>query len=230
MDYWVTYHEHYLNMNKKLDSKSYEKTNITAIERFLPSDKNAKLLDVGCGVGLLVYGLMKKGYMQVEGIDISKAQIDFAMANAPKKMKIYAADALEFLHNKSGLYDQIYLIDVVEHIKKKKLKEFLKPITQSLKPGGSIVIRTPNMANLFGIYSRYLDMTHETAFTEYSLIQIMTALGAKRYEFSKRSSADHWLRIIYSWFRDIILTCIFRLENRAVPLSYDMNLLMVFYF
>jgi 2-polyprenyl-3-methyl-5-hydroxy-6-metoxy-1,4-benzoquinol methylase len=230
MDYSQTYQQHYQNMNKNLNSESYEKYEMRCIDAYLPANKDARLLDIGCGVGLFVYYLQKKGYSNIEGIDISQGQIDFANANAGVKLKLQTASSNQFLADKVGLYDQIYLMDVLEHIRKEDLTKFLSPIIKALKSGGSLVIRTPNMANPLGSYSRYMDMTHETGFTEHSLIQLISSIGPANHTIVRLSSADHWLRKVYGFFRDCVLTCLYRLGNRVVPSCFDANLLMVFYF
>lgn len=231
MNYSQTYQQHYQKINKNLNSASYEKYEMKCVDAYLPENKEARLLDIGCGVGLFVYYLQKKGYANIEGIDISQGQIDFAAANAGVKLKLQAADPIRFLADKAGFYDQIYLMDVLEHVTKEKLAEFLSPVIKALKPGGSLVIRTPNMANPLGAYSRYIDMTHETGFTEHSLVQLMSTIGTfVNCKIVRRSSAGHWLQKIYGVFRDSVLKCVYRLGNRVVPACFDANLLMIFYF
>lgn len=66
--------------------------------RFLPKDKNAKIIDVGCGNGSFVWWLRQIGYQNVEGIDISKEQVESASKLNIKN--IFQADLREFLNNK----------------------------------------------------------------------------------------------------------------------------------
>ena len=51
------------------------------IKSMLPSLKNKKILDLGCGDGNMTEYFMKKGAKKVVGIDISKNMIDTANKN-----------------------------------------------------------------------------------------------------------------------------------------------------
>ena len=44
---------------------------------FMPRQKEARILDVGCGTGHFLYYLAKKGYDNYLGIDLSPQQVDF---------------------------------------------------------------------------------------------------------------------------------------------------------
>ena len=50
---------------------------------------------------------------------------------------------------------------------------------QALKEGGSVIIKTPSMANPFSLMNRYIDITHELGFTEHSLKEVLDIAGFK---------------------------------------------------
>lgn len=66
---------------------------------------------------------------------------------------------------------------VLEHIPKKVIVKALELVHKSLRKGGIFIVKVPNMANPFGLYSRYIDITHETGFTEYSLYEVLNVAG-----------------------------------------------------
>lgn len=140
---------------------------------FLPADKNAKILDLGCGVGQFLYFLEKQGFKNYYGIDVSAQQIDFCKEKITDKVQ--AIDGLEFLKNKKDIFDLIVLNDVLEHISKDRVVQLLRVIYSSLKKNGSLFIKVPNMANPFGLLDRYKDITHELGFTEHSLKETLVA-------------------------------------------------------
>src|SRR4051812_43231134 len=43
--------------------------------RHLPKDKNAMILDIGCGDGNFVYWMQQAGYTNAHGIDLSAEQV-----------------------------------------------------------------------------------------------------------------------------------------------------------
>lgn len=144
-------------------------------ERFLPVNKDAKILDIGCGTGFFLYFLKKKGYTNYYGIDISKQQIEVCKEKITKDVEL--VDALDYLNDKNEIWDLIVMNDILEHIPKIKLMKFLKLVHNSLKQGGTVIVKVPNMANPLGLRSRYIDITHELGFTEDSLYEVLNATG-----------------------------------------------------
>ena len=148
---------------------------------FLPRDKEAKILDIGCGNGGFVYWLQSLGYKNSEGIDISKEQVGIARNLGIPNIK--CADLVEFLKSKDKAYDIIFARDIIEHFKKEEIINILSLIFNSLKQEGTVVIQAPNAQNLFGSRLRYGDFTHEIAFTEGSLYQLLRIAGFKEISF-----------------------------------------------
>jgi len=142
----------------------------------LPENKNARILDLGCGTGHFLYFLDKKGYKNYYGVDLSEEEINFCKENVTKNVE--AMDGFDFL-KKNRKFDLIVLNDVLEHIKKESLFEFLKLIHNSLEKGGRLLIKVPNMANPFALQSRYADITHDIGFTELSLREALITAGFK---------------------------------------------------
>ena len=143
----------------------------------------AKIIDIGCGQGQLLAYLNARGYEDLTGIDLSEGQLEIAKSKLPSEIIICLAEATEFLSSKQNSYDMLFLFDIIEHFPKEKTKQILKIIYDSMSPNGRMIIRTPNMANPLGIYSRYNDLTHETGFTEYSLLQRIEEMGFQNIKF-----------------------------------------------
>lgn len=137
----------------------------------LPKDKGSKILDIGCGCGHFLYYLEKKGYRDFLGIDISEEQVNYCRENISKKAVL--ANALEYLKGKDGVYDVISAHDVMEHMPKDMIIEFLRLVRGALKIGGIFIVRVPNMSNPLCLDSRYGDFTHEVGFTAKSLYQAL---------------------------------------------------------
>jgi 2-polyprenyl-3-methyl-5-hydroxy-6-metoxy-1,4-benzoquinol methylase len=119
---------------------------------FLTEDKNAPMLDIGCGGGQFLYYLKKKGYKNFLGIDMSSSQIKFCDNNITPNVEL--ADAFEFLPSRKKYYSAISANDVIEHIPKERVVLFLDLIHQALKPEGVLLLKLPNMSNPFAIDSR----------------------------------------------------------------------------
>ena len=139
--------------------------------RFLPLDKNAKILDIGCGYGRVLYFLRCAGYNNMAGIDISPQQIEAAKKNGFAQAE--CASAFEYLADKKEQFDMIFMIDILEHIEKAEVVKLLDRILLALKPSGRLILQLPNALTPLNVYL-YRDFTHETAFTVTSIEQILT--------------------------------------------------------
>ncbi len=171
----------YFTRFNEIDHKQYEiaaSSYETNYGKFLPLNKDVKILDIGCGMGHFLYYLKTRGYMNFSGIDIGKTQVDFCKKHFTKNVEL--ANAIDYLKCQENEYDVIIMNDIIEHIVKDEVIHLLKLVKKSLNKNGVILIKTLNMGNPFGLNLRYSDFTHETGYTEQSLFQILDAVGFKQ--------------------------------------------------
>jgi len=197
---------------------------------YLPEDKSAKILEVGCGCGHFLYFLKKKGYENYQGMDISPQLVDYCKEHITKN--IVQADIFDFLRNKEGVYDCIVAHDVQEHIPKEQMLDFLKLIFVSLKDEGIFISRVPNMSNPFSLDSRYSDFTHEVGFTEKSLYQMLWLGGFRTMEVLPPRKIQ--VQSFRNFSRKILLGCLhqflrfcYYIQDFTVPSNLDKNLVVV---
>lgn len=138
---------------------------------YLPKNKDASILEIGCSFGWFLYYLDKKGYKKIFGIDLDPEKIAYVNRFGIKKAK--NIDAFDFLKDKKDRYDLIAVTYVLEHIPKSKIFKFLNLIYESLRKGGRIVVTVPNMESPLNLRLRYLDFTHELSFTVNSLLHVL---------------------------------------------------------
>lgn len=143
--------------------------------RFIPENKDCKILDIGCGAGHFLYFLQKKGYKNFLGIDISEQQSEYCKKNVTERVE--NVDTFLYLEGKDNSYDVITANDLIEHISKDNVISFLSLINKALKPGGVCIMKTPNLGNPFTLFLRYKDFTHATGFTETSFYQVFWTSG-----------------------------------------------------
>ena len=104
--------------------------------------KNVKILDIGCGGGLLSEPLSKLG-ARVVGIDASEKNIKIAKTHAKKnKLKIdyYCASPENFISKEK--FDVVLNMEIVEHVEDVNL--FLKESSKFLKKDGIMFVATLN--------------------------------------------------------------------------------------
>lgn len=101
------------------------------------SGENLKVLDAGCGTGLLAKKLMRLG--TVWGIDVHPQALKLSKARG---VKVKRASVEKILFADSS-FDLLTSIDVVYHKKVKNDQKALSEFYRVLKPGGLAIIRTP---------------------------------------------------------------------------------------
>lgn len=136
----------------------------------LPTRKDAAILDLGCGYGNFLHFLASEGYTETKGIDLNPRQLQIARSLGVKNVQ--CCEGKEFLANSVGQFDFISAIDVLEHVPKDQVLEFLDSVHAALRPGGRFVCQVPNLTAFYRPLF-YMDFSHETPFTATSLKQVL---------------------------------------------------------
>ena len=105
--------------------------------------KNLKILDIGCGGGLLTEPLFKLG-INMTGIDAGGKNIEAAKIHAANSgLKIdYRHIDVEKLANSEEKFDAVLAMEIIEHVA--DVNNFIAAASDCLKPNGLIFIATLN--------------------------------------------------------------------------------------
>jgi SAM-dependent methyltransferase len=115
--------------------------NIITFER---DSKEAKVLDVGCGTGLIHKYIVNKN-RQIYGVDVSKDSIAVAQeANPSVVYSIYDGEVLPY---EAGTFDLAYAICVMHHVPTQQWANFVSELYRVLKPGGVALVIEHNPFN-----------------------------------------------------------------------------------
>ena len=169
----------------RTSSRNFER-NILPV---LPADRQAKILDIGCGYGRYLTALDLGGYANVFGIDVSEEQIAYAQGKLGLR-NCMCVDALEFLGDQSETYDAILLLDVMEHLDIAYAADLCRAIHRALKPNGIFVVQVPNALSPLCPHL-YADITHQRAFTTDSVEQILRIGGFGSFRHSATPTPVH---------------------------------------
>ena len=91
-------------------------------------DKNFKILDAGCGTGLVGIELKNHGYTNIEGVDFSQNMLDLVPNELYKKIE--KVDLNKLLKFKDNTYDVVMCVGTFTygHVKTQALDELIRII------------------------------------------------------------------------------------------------------
>src|SRR5918996_2221192 len=139
--------------------------------KYIPQDKNAKVLVISCGPGYFVNMLNQEGYQNVLGIDSFPEKVKHAQE---RNLNCQVATAFEFLEQSAEPYDIIFCEQELNHLTKQEILEFLNLCSRRLREGGTLIVHALNGANpITGAEALAQNFDHYNTFTEYTMKQAL---------------------------------------------------------
>ena len=222
---------HSLSRRPSLEDRASRRIVFKAFRRtlgeWLPADKEARILDIGCGEGALLLFLQEGGYLDLHGFDLSPENVD--LCHAAGLPFVLGFDALRLSEYDPDLsFDLIMALDIVEHLPKQAVAGFLELARSRLRAGGWLIIQTPNLGSIQGAFIRYNDLTHEFGLTENTVVDLLSTagFGASQIEVKPAWNATTfagYLREI--WVRSLH-ALVFAAEGSGRPRIPTKNLLV----
>jgi cyclopropane fatty-acyl-phospholipid synthase-like methyltransferase len=156
----------------------------------LPTEKTARILDIGCGLGDTLTALLKEGYVDVSGVDISIEAVDCCNSRGLKVAKVSGIEDV-VIEDGGRRFDFIIMSHVLEHIKKDNIIKNLHYIKENLLSSeGGLYIQVPNAQSSTGCYWAYEDFTHHTLFTAGSLEFVLRSAGFTNIQFVNQDCTE----------------------------------------
>jgi len=109
---------------------------LDSIRQRYPEHGDLRMLDAGCGTGLMLQELRPMG--TVEGVDISEEALQFCRKRGLENVRNADVRALPF---DDGQFDFVTALDVLEHLDDDAAA--LREFRRVLKPGGRVFIFAP---------------------------------------------------------------------------------------
>ena len=110
-------------------------------------NQNSKVLDIGCGDGLIDYLFFSHIAKQVDAIDLSSRAINFARKNYKKKNLNYINENILNYQLKNYYYNFVFWSDSINYFDLQEVKYLLKNIEKCLVENGILHIKSPIMFN-----------------------------------------------------------------------------------
>jgi SAM-dependent methyltransferase len=138
----------------------------------LPAEGKLRILELGFGNGRFLAWAVSEGHYTV-GVEINERLVHRA-----KEHGFHASTSLTNLADDSSRpFDLIAAFDVLEHIDRDHLIEFLRQLRPCAHEGTRLLFRFPNADNPFALYLQNGDLTHRTAIGSKMIRQIAELAG-----------------------------------------------------
>ncbi len=126
----------------------------THVRRQLPADCK-HLLDIGCGPGTFVGTLPDT--IDATGTDLAAAQIDYANTNYGTPSHRFLCVSAGPMPFEANTFDAVTLVELIEHLDLPVIEGLLSEALRVLKPGGKIVLTTPNYAGFWPLLEKIVN-------------------------------------------------------------------------
>jgi SAM-dependent methyltransferase len=123
---------------------------------WLPVDRDAAILDIGCGPGRVLAYLHARGYRNLEGFDRDPDAVAAVRARVAARVSV-GADWQAMLDGRAAAFDLIVLKDVIYYLPRDRAVAALSAVHQALKPRGRIIVEVFNGATVTGPFVAYKD-------------------------------------------------------------------------
>jgi 2-polyprenyl-3-methyl-5-hydroxy-6-metoxy-1,4-benzoquinol methylase len=155
------------------------------IDRLAPPRPDSRVADAGCGSGVIAAHLAKTA-SEVIGFDSNPSAVSFATG-------AYRCDRLRFVLGPferivdEGPFDQLYCLEVLEHLYEEQAVETLRLFARAARPGAELFVTTPNVRSAWPMIEWTLDRLslvptldeaqHLTLFSRASLVRALQRAG-----------------------------------------------------
>jgi 2-polyprenyl-3-methyl-5-hydroxy-6-metoxy-1,4-benzoquinol methylase len=161
---------------------------------WLPEDRSARWLDLGCGQGQLMSLAVGNGFREVLGVDLSAEMLSACEALG---LNVRREDATQSVRRlPSGAYGVVSAFDFLEHLPQDEALALLRQARRLLAPAGVMFIKVPNGASPAVGDMFCSDLTHESLFTPSSLAQLATLAGFSRCDVREVGPVPHGIRSV----------------------------------
>ncbi len=163
--------------------------NRRVLEYYVPYFAHCEqVLDIGCGEGQMLELLAAAG-VTASGIDADAKMVQVCQA---RSLQVQLANLLDYLPDQHAKYDGIFSSNLIEHLTPEQATLFLNLAFQALKPGGILLLATPNSESLIvHMFEFWRDITHVRLYHQ-SLLEFLLYRAGLRNIISNENPRTAW--------------------------------------
>jgi 2-polyprenyl-3-methyl-5-hydroxy-6-metoxy-1,4-benzoquinol methylase len=176
------YYDHVFHRSRGAQSK-WHHLKFERVTREIAS--YSRVLDIGCGPGTFV-GSLDENHTTL-GVDVSGQQVAYANLRYGSPERAFHHGTVGELPESVGEFDAVTAIELIEHLSPEDVKDTLEAAVRRLRPGGKLVVTTPNFGGIWPVVEKALntfgdvdyELQHTNKFTRSSLAVLITMLGLR---------------------------------------------------
>jgi ubiquinone/menaquinone biosynthesis C-methylase UbiE len=197
-----------------------------AVLAFVNARAGDTILDIGCGNARDIVALLRAG-ARVVGVDLSEGMIAQARVDLAKAgfegVTLEVGDATQ-LGFPADTFDKVIFSEVIEHIP--DAARAVDEIHRVLKPGGTVVVSTPNRASWYGfdryvLWERLLRRKWNHPFDNWRTIQeLQSLLESRGFTVTRKETTCYIPGFLLTYFLPRVLQrLVVRIVSAAEPLA-----------
>lgn len=216
-----------------------QQTRSRAVLRLLDPQRGETVLDIGCGNARDIVPILRAG-ARIVGVDLSEGMIgqarrDLAAAGYADVVEFEVGDATQ-LRFQAGSFDKVLCSEVIEHIP--DAAAAIAEIRRVLKPGGRLVLSTPNQASWYGfdryvLWTKVLRRTWNHPFDNWrNMDQVRSLLEGHAFRITRSGTACYLPGFLLTYHlpafvQRVRVRCVRRLEQPASRIAPRSGYLVV---
>lgn len=200
---------------------------------WLPGNRDASILDFGCGFGNFISYLTEFGYRNLFAFDVNPRCDQFIRQHFKCRTEV-SQDALTFLKSQSNSHDSIMIRQAAYYFPRNDLQKWFDAVAGALRPNGRLIVEVVNAASFSGMWPYHNDPGIQFVFGEEMLKTLVERAGLQiEYLGNSRVPSKGIKRALWQLGQAVLaraLRCIYVLERGNDPRNptfFGKNLLLV---
>lgn len=182
----------------------WHRAKIRLLDRVAPARPDSRIADAGCGSGVIAAHLAARS-REVVGFDSNPAAVEFASRHWPTRNLRFVLGPFERIVDE-GPFDQLYCLEVVEHLYEEQAVDVLRLFAAAARPGAELFLTTPNARSAWPAIEWTLDRLrlvptldeaqHLTLFTRRTLTRACDRAGWDVAEIGSFNGAAPFVSVV----------------------------------
>lgn len=132
-------------------------TKLWLVHRYLQPGPDDRVLDVGCGSGVVAAALSDVPVRHSLGVDGNPDAVAFASRQFRRPNLEYRLGLVDELDLPSASFDAVCCMELIEHITEPQGRVLLESLHRLVRPGGRLLLTTPNYRSAWPAIEWLLD-------------------------------------------------------------------------